>query len=910
MAQDQAQSLVGRQVGPYKIHSLLGVGGMGEVYLAQDPRLDRTIALKILPTELASEPARIQRFIREARAASGLKHPNVATIYEIGKSDEFHFIAMEYVEGQTLAAKIGGSPLPIAEIVDIGIQVADALDEAHRKGITHRDIKPANLMLTSREQVKILDFGLAKVAQPEGQELGSDISTVVKTETGVVMGTVQYMSPEQVLGREVDARTDIFSLGVVLYEMATGRLPFTGSSSSETMDRILHGQPDAIARFNYNVPAELERIIRKCLEKDRERRYQSARELLIDLKNLKRDGDSVAAAVAGESHEKWRTVLRSRRTLRTSALVALMALSIVGALLLFRFRQPAAPARLEYTQLTNFADSATSPALSPDGRMLTFIRGESTFVGPGQIYVKLLPDGDPVQLTNDSLEKMSPKFSSDGARIAYTSLQAGSQWDTWVVPVLGGQPRLFLSNAEGLTWIKAGAGQPRLLFSEMTGRGQQMGIVTSTESRAQQRTVYMPPEESGMAHRSYLSPDGKQILLVEMKFSTWLPCRLTPFDGSSPGKPVGPAPAQCTDAAWSPDGEWMYFSANTGNGYHIWRQRFPDGALEQVTSGVTQEEGIEFAPDGRSFVTSIGTSQSTLWIHDSSGDRQITSEGFAFFPSISPDSKKLYYLVRAGGARNIVSGELWVADLQSGQRQRLLPDFLMRHYTISADGERVVFVVADEAGRSPVWLATLNRRSAPRQITASHARKAFFGAGGNVVFLGQDKGTNFMYRVKEDGSELPQVVPTPHYLGRELYLADYGLSVSPDGKWVVVSGPTEAMPGAVVVYPVGGGSPTLICRTCAQGRSFERGPGPYNLSWSSDGKFLYLNFQQSIYAIPLRPGQVLPPMPASGFQTKQDVTALPGARLIAEGAFAGPNPSVYAFTKFATQRNIYRVPVP
>ena len=196
----------------------------------------------------------MRRFVREAKAASALKHPNVATIYEIGKSDDFNFIAMEYVEGQTLAVRISGRPVPIAEIVDIGIQVADALDEAHRKGITHRDIKPANLMLTSRGQVKVLDFGLAKVTLPEGQALGSDISTVVKTETGVVMGTVQYMSPEQVLGKAVDHRTDIFSLGVVLYEMATGRLPFSGSSVSETTDRILHGQPDAIARFNYNVP--------------------------------------------------------------------------------------------------------------------------------------------------------------------------------------------------------------------------------------------------------------------------------------------------------------------------------------------------------------------------------------------------------------------------------------------------------------------------------------------------------------------------------------------------------------------------------------------------------------------------------------------------------------------------------
>ncbi len=328
MAQNQAQSLVGRQVGPYKIHSLLGVGGMGEVYLAQDPRLDRAIALKILPTELASDPDRIRRFIREARAASGLKHPNVATIYEIGKSDEFHFIAMEYVEGQTLANKISGRPLPIAEIVDIGIQVADALDEAHRKGITHRDIKPANLMLTSREQVKILDFGLAKVTRPEGQARASDISTVMKTETGVVVGTVQYMSPEQVLGKEVDHRTDIFSLGVVLYEMATGRLPFTGTSSSETMDRVLHAKPEAIARFNYDVPAELERIIRKCLEKDRERRYQSARELLVDLRNSKRESDSRVAAA-----EK---VTQPQRPLRRTALVASgLAILILGAVALY-----------------------------------------------------------------------------------------------------------------------------------------------------------------------------------------------------------------------------------------------------------------------------------------------------------------------------------------------------------------------------------------------------------------------------------------------------------------------------------------------------------------------------------------------------------------------------------------------
>ena len=239
--------------------------------------------------------------------------------------------------------------------------------------------------------------------------------------------------------------------------------------------------------------------------------------------------------------------------------------------------------------------------------MLAFVRGESIVGGPGQIYVKLLPDGEPLQLTHNgpNITVSRPQFSLDGARIAYGMME---NWtlDTWVVPVLGGQPRLFLANSMGLTWIEAEAGQPRIMYSELTGKGAQMGIFTSTESRAQQRTIYMPrAEDAGMAHFSHLSPDRKWILLAEMDTSSWLPCRLTPFDGSSPGKPVGPAPAQCTDAAWSPDGKWMYFTANAGNGYHIWRQSFPDGRPQQVTAGATQEEGIAFAPDGHSFVTAI-----------------------------------------------------------------------------------------------------------------------------------------------------------------------------------------------------------------------------------------------------------------------------------------------------------------
>ena len=286
----------GTGIAHYRVVSRLGEGGMGAVYLADDTRLGRRVALKVLPPEVAADPERMQRFVQEARLASALTHPNVAYIHEIGQDSGLWFLAMEYVEGEPLSRRIHeGRPLKIPEILHIAVQAADALDAAHAQGIVHRDVKPANLMLTPRGHVKVLDFGLAKLEGPPQNE-----DTQLLTSAGLVLGTVGYMSPEQVLGREVDHRTDLFSLGVVLYEMITGRLPFTGANATETMARILQAQPDALARFNYEVPEELERVVRKCLEKERERRYQSARELLVDLKNLERDSAASHAAAASD----------------------------------------------------------------------------------------------------------------------------------------------------------------------------------------------------------------------------------------------------------------------------------------------------------------------------------------------------------------------------------------------------------------------------------------------------------------------------------------------------------------------------------------------------------------------------------------------------------------------------------
>jgi two-component system, LytTR family, response regulator len=299
----------GSSVAHYRIVSRLGEGGMGAVYLADDTRLGRRVALKVLPVNVAADPERMHRFVQEAKLASALTHPNVAYIYEIGEDDGLRFLAMEYVAGEPLSVRLIRGPVAFSELVSVGIQVADALDDAHSKGIVHRDIKPSNLMLTPRGYVKVLDFGLAKL---ETTGVGNEMpleETQVMTSLGVVMGTVAYMSPEQALGRDVDHRTDLFSLGVVLYEMATARLPFPGATPSESMARILGSQPDAMARFNYDIPESLDRVVRKCLEKDRERRYQSARELLVDLKNLERDASGSRTTVAAVAAHRSLTAM-------------------------------------------------------------------------------------------------------------------------------------------------------------------------------------------------------------------------------------------------------------------------------------------------------------------------------------------------------------------------------------------------------------------------------------------------------------------------------------------------------------------------------------------------------------------------------------------------------------------------
>jgi eukaryotic-like serine/threonine-protein kinase len=567
-----------------------------------------------------------------------------------------------------------------------------------------------------------------------------------------------------------------------------------------------------------------------------------------------------------------------------------------------------APATIDYIPLTNVTDAAFSPALSPDGRMLTFIRGkdQETLGGQGEIFIKLLPDGEPVQLTRDGKNKMNPTFTPGGDRVtfAYTSLMTNPQnWSTWAVSVFGGEPRPLLSNASALTWIPGRS--PRVLFSRVD-TGTHMTIVTATESGTQPRMVYAPSIPNGMAHRSYLSPDRRHLLVVEMN-TGWGPCLLIPFESGhqedSPagvGRPVGPSPGQCSGAAWSPDGRWMYFSVNTGDGYHIWRQKFPDGKPEQVTFGATEEREIAFDPDGTSFLTSVGTRQSTLWIHDARGERQITFEGYASVPRFSPDGKRLYYLLRSKSNRRYVSGELWSANLEAGTRDRLFPEFLLADYNLSSDGRRMIFAAIGDDGKTNIWLAPLDGRTAPRRLSNLNADRAFFGAEGDVIIFSTDQGTGrFLYHINEDGSGLRKAIPDPIIV---LY------DVSPGGELAAI------WRGAgVEVIPLDGGRAVTASRVCAAAGGENSGTTPLCVSWSPSGKFLYLNdrTEHQVYSLPIPHGRNLPSLPEGGFTSTAQVTAWPGVRVIHDAtAFVANDPSVYAFFRVVAQRNIYRVRVP
>ena len=861
-----APSLTGRQLGPYTVGPLIGAGGMGEVYRARDTKLGRDVAIKILPDALSADNDRLTRLTREARIVASLNHPNIATIYGLEESTGTLGLVMEFVDGETLRG-----PLPLPRAFDCARQVIDALAAAHQQGIVHRDLKPANVKITSRGRVKVLDFGLATVGELDVFAASSRNATIALTDSVVrhIVGTPGYMSPEQAGGRKTDKRTDIWAFGCLFYELLTGTAAFPGATAGERLAAVIEREPDW-SRLPRSLPSPVVTLLHRCLEKDPDRRP-----------------DDIAAA--GTILDQARSG-RRRWPLMTAA-AALLVCGTAGSV--WWLRAPARSSdRSQWIQLTNLADSASQPALSPNGRMLAFVRGPFTFMGPGQIYVKALPDGEAVQLTNDDLAKMSPVFSPDGTRIAYGTRDRQFHWDTWVIGVPGSTPQPWLHNASGLTWI----GPHTLLFSEMKTGSLHMGLVVADENRMHSRDIYLPENDRAMAHRSYISPDGQSVLLVEMnKDGLWGPCRVVTMNGGAPARDVGPRDGGCTFGAWSPDGRWVYVTSTAGGLHHIWRQRVPDGQPEQVTSGPTEEEGIAVAPDGRSLVTAMALQTGSIWVHDGSGERQISVEGAGVLPRFSRDGRIIACLVQktpqfAGSLRE--PGAVWVADVKSGHARQVAPGVTALNFDLSADGQTVALEVVDQNGTAGIWLASVNGDSPLRQIPGVEGREPLFGAQGEVFFRHADGQSGFVYRVHQDGTGLRKAIDRPVYILE---------AVSPDAQWIEGYGPlsnTEPA-SANLVFPLDNGPPVSLGAS-----SF--------VAWIGDGHMLAVGgVENRTYVVPvstrdsfLRILDTLRETGAAGLE------GVPGVHRIDVAISAvGPTPEVYAVYRGTVQRNIYRIPL-
>jgi len=884
----------GSKLGRYTVIEPLGTGGMGAVYKARDEKLERVIAIKILsPGVLPGAEAR-RRFRKEALALAKLSHPNIAPIYDVGEQNGVDYIIMECVAGQTLAAKLQSGPLAVKEATSIVLQIAQALEEAHEQGVVHRDLKPANVMINPRGHVKVLDFGIAKLLAPI-----TAVSIATMTQEGVIIGTPLYMSPEQAQGQEIDARTDLWSLGVIYYESLTGATPFHADSNIGVLHAIVTKEPSPLLQFRPDTPPLANAIVLQSLAKDPADRYQSASETI-------RDASTLIATLSIASQTS--TAGPSRFIMSAYyyvAVVLVLVAALAGAFFYRRSSSANPPAVAQWEQLTFFTDSALYPALSPDGRMLAFIRGSDSFLGPGDVYVKLLPGGEPVQLTHDSKSKLAPSFAPDSSSIVYSIVPP---WDTWQVPVLGGDPHLFIPNSSSLTWFEQGK---RMLFSEIRGIGVHMVVVTTDEDRRNSRDVYVPVGERSMAHHSYLSPDGKWVLIVEMDSQgKILPCRIVPFPPANVPptnevKLVGPPNRTCLAGAWSPDGQWIYLTANEEAGAvgragwrlppssHIWRQRFPDGQPEQLTFGPTSQEGIAMASDGRSLVTSVGSLDRTVWMHDRDGDHQISSEGNASAPSFSADGRSLYFLMANGQTHGY---ELWVKDISSGKVDRVLPGSSVQEYSVSRDGEEVVFTMADQSGLGNLWVAPTSRRSPPVRISSAAAEDSpFFLPNGDVIFRAVEGGSNFLYRMKADGSGRQKVSPEPIL---DIY------DVSPDGRWVAAGTPgseKDHLPTGTRVFAVDGTAAVTVCAVYCL------------FNWDTNNGFVYLNFPEqgaSSYGLPVIRDSGLPKLPPSRAERIED---FPNPKTIAAMPVqveSAVSPSVYAYTRENTRRNLYRISLP
>lgn len=792
--------MIGQTISHYRITGRLGSGGMGVVYEAQDLTLGRRVALKFLPPDLARDASALDRFLLEARAASALNHPNICTIYAAEKEGEQSFIAMELIEGQGLETKLQVGPLALDRLLDISIQLADALDAAHAKGIIHRDIKPANIFITQRGQVKVLDFGLAKLTHAAGflKETMGDPEDAARTASltspGSTVGTISYMSPEQARGEQLDARTDLFSVGTVIYQMATGRLAFHGNTSAVIFHAILERDPTPAVELNSQLPPKLQEIIDKLLEKDRDLRYQSAADLRGDLRRLKRDtesgrkltsassGQSVAVAdpaVAPSRSPSGSTVVAAARQHKFgTGVVTLIALALVaaaayGVFALFNRNRHIPFENISITKVTETGKAALV-AISPDAKyILTVVRD----AGEESLWLRNLPTNSDTQVIPPAeVEYAHLRFSPDGNYLYFERSEPGSEELKYLyrAPVLGGTPQKLVTDIDSNITFSPDGRQIAYFRFNNPEAGKQRLLLLPTEG-GEEKILYGGPVDGGLQDPAW-SPDGKTIVCMVIQpgdaFSG-----LVALDIAS-----GKQKLFFTSAldiiqrpVWMPDQSGLLAQSSLGHAQIVFIS-YPDGRLHNVTRDTNSYSEPSIAADGRTIVSVLSQAHYNLFAMPASlnGDgRQVSSGAPVTNFSWTPDGQMVLTSESNSG--------LSVLNPQSGMRTPLFTrnGALVDRSSACPDGRYVVFSGFFTQGSRvlDIWRTDMSGANFKQLSNGKVDQSPICSRDGRWVFYQDGLNGDRIMKVSIEGG-------TPQQISDELAAA---FDVSPDSKTIAIA---------------------------------------------------------------------------------------------------------------------------